>query len=272
MGTRSLDGVIIRVQREGERHCFSCRPKDMVAIGQIVKGHLEIQDMDWDTFYSLLANRWQYNPAIEDLEWSYPDGVLGWVGDTVTLQAALEVMTSNGNGYPMFWISRRDIEGTARLVSAALPTTHSLTEEITTISRLRPLPQKLPDISRGYAQSKEKAGPTIVKRADGQYVKLVCSECHRDDFSKAQGFISHCRIRHDLVFRSHKEAAAACGQLIETDKVGGIEPAACPSNAPTHGDLGSPDSLPYLSLQNKAAHTPLPNDEEPDFRVDTRSR
>ena len=55
---------------------------------------------------------------------------------------------------------------------------------------------KLQALPSGYAQPKEKAGPCTLKRADGQMVKLVCIDCHRDNFSSTQGFINHCRIAH----------------------------------------------------------------------------
>ncbi|TAQ90174.1 hypothetical protein B7494_g1480 [Chlorociboria aeruginascens] len=82
--------------------------------------------------------------------------------------------------------------------------------------------QKLQALSSGYSQPKEKAGPCTLKRGDGQLVKLVCIDCHRDNFSSTQGFINHCRIAHHRDFKSHEEAAVACGQPIELDEVGGI--------------------------------------------------
>jgi ADA HAT complex component 1 len=53
-------------------------------------------------------------------------------------------------------------------------------------------------------------------------VKLVCIDCHRENFSSTQGFINHCRIAHRRDFKSHEEAAVASGQSIEVDEVGGI--------------------------------------------------
>lgn len=82
--------------------------------------------------------------------------------------------------------------------------------------------QKLHALPTGYAPPKEKAGPSILKRMDGQMVKLVCLDCHRENFSSTQGFINHCRIAHHRDFKSHEEAAVACGQAIEIDEVGGI--------------------------------------------------
>jgi len=82
--------------------------------------------------------------------------------------------------------------------------------------------QKLQALSSGYPQAKEKAGPCILKRQDGQMVKLVCIDCQRENFSSTQGFINHCRIAHRRDFKSHEEAAVASGQPIEIDEVGGI--------------------------------------------------
>lgn len=82
--------------------------------------------------------------------------------------------------------------------------------------------QKLQALSSGYPLAKEKAGPCVLKRGDGQMVKLVCLDCHRDNFSSTQGFINHCRIAHRRDFKSHEEAAVASGQPIEVDEIGGI--------------------------------------------------
>jgi hypothetical protein len=82
--------------------------------------------------------------------------------------------------------------------------------------------QKLQALSNGYPQAKDKSGPCVLKRADGQMVKLVCIDCKRENFSSTQGFINHCRIAHRRDFKSHEEAAVASGQAIEVDEVGGI--------------------------------------------------
>lgn len=82
--------------------------------------------------------------------------------------------------------------------------------------------QKLHSLSSGYPQPKDKAGPCILKRADGKTVKLVCLVCHRDNFSSTQGFINHCRIAHKKDYKSHEEAAVACGHPIEVDQGGSI--------------------------------------------------
>ncbi|RYP55825.1 hypothetical protein DL769_010049 [Monosporascus sp. CRB-8-3] len=75
--------------------------------------------------------------------------------------------------------------------------------------------QKLHSLTGGYPQPKGQAGPCILKRGDGQTVKLVCIDCHRENFSSTQGFINHCRIAHKRDFKSHEEAAIHCGHPIE---------------------------------------------------------
>ncbi len=80
--------------------------------------------------------------------------------------------------------------------------------------------QKLQALPSGYAPAKENAGPSILKRADGQWVKLVCIDCHRENFGSTQGFINHCRIAHRREFKSHEEAAVNSGHVVEVDQFG----------------------------------------------------
>jgi ADA HAT complex component 1 len=81
--------------------------------------------------------------------------------------------------------------------------------------------QKLQALPSGYNQSKENAGPSILKRADGQMVKLACIDCWHENFGSMQGFINYCRIDHRQEFKSHKEAAIQSGVPIELDEAGG---------------------------------------------------
>ena len=65
---------------------------------------------------------------------------------------------------------------------------------------------------------RERQVPLVIKRStDGQYVKLVCNDCHRGNFSSAQGFLNHCRIAHHRDYKSHDAAAVACGQIVEDE-------------------------------------------------------
>ena len=80
-------------------------------------------------------------------------------------------------------------------------------------SRLHALPA-------GYPEHKEDKGPMILKRAsDGKFVKLVCPNCHRENFNSAQGFINHCRIAHSHNLASHEVAARECGREIDPNEV-----------------------------------------------------
>jgi ADA HAT complex component 1 len=105
-------------------------------------------------------------------------------------------------------------------------TRHSFAEAYTPTNKIRTQRgssgQKLQALPSGYTQSKENAGPSILKRADGQLVKLVCIDCKRENFGSTQGFINHCRIAHRREFKSHEEAAVQSGKPIELDEVGGI--------------------------------------------------
>lgn len=116
--------------------------------------------------------------------------------------------------------------------------------------------QKLQALPSGYTQPKGKAGPCTLKRvADGKMVKLVCVTCHREDFSSTQGFINHCRIAHKQEYKSHEEAAVACGHIIDSDDTGVmvgapapvVVPAATPSGpahpfARTNATMGHADA------------------------------
>ncbi|OBT63921.1 hypothetical protein VE03_05997 [Pseudogymnoascus sp. 23342-1-I1] len=101
--------------------------------------------------------------------------------------------------------------------------------------------KKLQALPSGYPPPKETAGPLVLKRADGQWVKLVCLVCQRENFGSTQGFINHCRIAHHREFKSHEEAASQSGQPVEVDSTtGGIiggdsKPAAPTVTATTTG-------------------------------------
>ncbi|KAJ3578143.1 hypothetical protein NPX13_g2422 [Xylaria arbuscula] len=113
------------------------------------------------------------------------------------------------------WRVRSAIEG--RL------TRNSLGDGVSSQGKSRPARgaagQKLQALSSGYPPPKDKSGPCTLKRSDGQMVKLVCIDCHRENFSSTQGFINHCRIAHKRDFKSHEEAAVHCGHPIEVAEV-----------------------------------------------------
>lgn len=66
-----------------------------------------------------------------------------------------------------------------------------------------------------------KVDPLLHKRStDGQWVRLYCAQCGHSNFSNTQGFLNHCRIKHSQVFKSHDQAAIACGVPVEVNEVG----------------------------------------------------
>ena len=109
--------------------------------------------------------------------------------------------------------------------------------------------QKLQALSSGYPQPKEKAGPCILKRSDGQTVKLVCIDCNRENFSSTQGFINHCRIAHKRDFKSHEEAAVHSGHPIEVADGGGIIGEEKAPAAPSSSTVVHPFARPDLTEQ-----------------------
>ncbi|GAW19743.1 hypothetical protein ANO14919_092320 [Xylariales sp. No.14919] len=115
------------------------------------------------------------------------------------------------SGHTDSWRARSTIEGRS--------TRNSFTDLNTSQGKGRPARgtagQKLQALSSGYPPPKDKSGPCVLKRSDGQTVKLVCIDCHRENFSSTQGFINHCRIAHKRDFKSHEEAAVHCGHPIE---------------------------------------------------------
>ncbi|KAM0333217.1 hypothetical protein ACHAQA_001877 [Verticillium albo-atrum] len=124
---------------------------------------------------------------------------------------------------------------------------------------------KLQSLSNGYPQPKEKAGPCVLKRSDGQTVKLVCIDCQRDNFSSTQGFINHCRIAHRRDFKSHEEAAVHCGHPIEPADGGAAT--AAPAVTPAvleekEKASGPPSSTPASGLVHPFAHPQITTDQQ----------
>lgn len=83
---------------------------------------------------------------------------------------------------------------------------------------------KLQALSSGYpAPKRHNDGPMTIRRSsDNHWVKLICLDCRRWDFSSVQGFINHCRIAHGRGFASHDAAALAAGEECECDETGAI--------------------------------------------------
>ena len=137
-------------------------------------------------------------------KWLIPDIAFDSVSQQ-QLQAYSQIYTPGGEGRslrggPITTDHRQTVGGKGRL------------SRISTGSNLQSLPAD-------YPTPKEKAGPLVIKRGDGQFVKLVCTDCHRGNFSSAQGFLNHCRIAHHRDYKSHDAAAIACGQPVDPNEV-----------------------------------------------------
>lgn len=157
-------------------------------------------------------------------QWAAPYGVTD--GPYTRHYAKWLIPDPNFDGAQVEWIRAFDPSRAGKTVPEGRSTRNSLADISSSAVKARTqrgsTGQKLQALPSGYAQAKEKAGPCILKRQDGQMVKLVCIDCQRENFSSTQGFINHCRIAHRRDFKSHEEAAVASGQPIEIDEVGGI--------------------------------------------------
>ena len=125
---------------------------------------------------------------------------------------------------------------------------------------------KLPPLGENPAPA-PKIDPLLHKRStDGQWVRLYCAQCGHSNFSNTQGFLNHCRIKHSLVFKSHDQAAIACGVPVDIDEAGqpvtATEPVSALASAPavsfsvpaTPGIVNSLASQPSLLPQAKDVH------------------
>lgn len=104
------------------------------------------------------------------------------------------------------------------------------------------------------AQPRGKQGPLVIRRlADSQFVKLICNNCQRGDFSSVQGFLNHCRIAHKVDYKSHEAAALDCGKPLEEDETHLI-PQGAPTAAP---GAPKPQQAPRPVVAQAAAPPPL---------------
>lgn len=98
--------------------------------------------------------------------------------------------------------------------------------------------------------AKDKSAPLVLKRStDNQFVKLICNNCLRGNFSSIQGFLNHCRIAHKVDYKSHDAAAIDCGRPLDENEMANLPPE--PQNIPSH--------KPSLSRISTAASTPYRN-------------
>lgn len=111
--------------------------------------------------------------------------------------------------------------------------------------------EPLQSIPNYPAPVKDKSAPLILKRStDNQFVKLICNNCQRGNFSSIQGFLNHCRIAHKVDYKSHDAAAIDCGRLLEEHEA---------INLPSEPTQNTPLHKPSLSRISTAATTPHRN-------------
>ncbi|KAF2745675.1 hypothetical protein M011DRAFT_406095 [Sporormia fimetaria CBS 119925] len=110
-----------------------------------------------------------------------------------------------------------------------------------------------------------KIDPLLHKRStDGRWVRLFCAQCGHGNFSNTQGFLNHCRIKHNQMYKSHDQAAVACGVPVDVDESGAPLPVMemSPLAMPTH--TASPFSMPAAS---GSVH-PLVRSDPPEWAKD----
>ncbi|KAF2480257.1 hypothetical protein BDY17DRAFT_35021 [Neohortaea acidophila] len=89
---------------------------------------------------------------------------------------------------------------------------------------------------------KDKSNPLVLKRStDNQFVKLICNNCLRGNFSSIQGFLNHCRIAHKVDYKSHDAAAIDCGRILDESEVATLpsDPQPTPSHKPSLSRLST---------------------------------
>ena len=63
---------------------------------------------------------------------------------------------------------------------------------------------------RNTSISSEFHGPSLVSEPKADVARIECADCGRWDFSNLQGFLNHCRIRHQREYGSHDECIQEC--------------------------------------------------------------
>jgi ADA HAT complex component 1 len=202
--------------------------KCQIALEQLRRCHLIPYPTSQGTVESMLSVSNGNGPAIRQRDnvpqWAAPYGVTD--GPYTRHYAKWLIPDPSFDGVQIDWYRGTEGSRAGKTVPEGRSTRHNFADGNTPGGKSRSqrgsAGQKLQALSSGYPQAKEKAGPCVLKRGDGQMVKLVCIDCHRENFSSTQGFINHCRIAHRRDFKSHEEAAVASGQPIEVDETGGI--------------------------------------------------
>ncbi|KAK7732820.1 hypothetical protein SLS57_000763 [Botryosphaeria dothidea] len=113
--------------------------------------------------------------------------------------------------------------------------------------------------------SAPKIDPLLHKRStDGKWVRLFCHhpDCRHSNFSNTQGFLNHCRIKHNQKFESHDQAAVECGIPVDVNELGVVLPnsEATPSTpaATAAPNLNGPFVHPLIKSNPPTKSKPLP--------------
>lgn len=113
--------------------------------------------------------------------------------------------------------------------------------------------------------SAPKIDPLLHKRStDGKWVRLFCHhpDCRHSNFSNTQGFLNHCRIKHNQKFESHDQAAVECGIPVDVNELGVVLPNSetTPSTPATAAapSLNGPFVHPLIKSNPATKSKPLP--------------
>ena len=67
---------------------------------------------------------------------------------------------------------------------------------------------------RDASIASERPGTSTQSEPNTDVARIQCSDCGRWDFSNLQGFLNHCRIRHQREYGSHDECIRECSILV----------------------------------------------------------
>ena len=71
---------------------------------------------------------------------------------------------------------------------------------------------------RSVSTSSDPLGTPPQSELDTSVARIQCSDCGRWDFSNLQGFLNHCRIRHQREYGSHDECIQECSVLVTSSE------------------------------------------------------
>jgi ADA HAT complex component 1 len=122
-----------------------------------------------------------------------------------------------------------------------------------------------------------KIDPLLHKRStDGQWVRLYCAQCGHSNFSNTQGFLNHCRIKHNQVFKSHDQAAIACGIPVDINEVGNpvsaTEPVSTTTSSTPAVTFPAPSTPGVVHPLIRANPAELAKDVHRDFNMPARNQ